>query len=85
MIVCHCHGVTDREIRACMQNGARTCTDVAASCGAGAGCGGCQSLVAEIVHGERRRLMVVKDEIAASPLAALVNLAESLGESAAAY
>jgi bacterioferritin-associated ferredoxin len=71
MIVCHCHGVTDREIRASVQGGARTCEDVADSCGASAGCGGCASLVAEIIHGERRRLAVVCCDNAPSPRAGL--------------
>ncbi|RYZ04994.1 MAG: (2Fe-2S)-binding protein [Myxococcales bacterium] len=69
MIVCHCHGVTDREIRACVQNGARTPTDVGDHCGASTGCGGCTELVAEIVHGERRRLCMVKSDVAAAPRA----------------
>ncbi|HYP87268.1 MAG TPA: (2Fe-2S)-binding protein [Polyangiaceae bacterium] len=67
MIVCHCHGVTDREIRACIQNGARTPADVADHCGASSGCGGCSELVEEIVHCERRRLTVLKSDVAASP------------------
>lgn len=81
MIVCHCHGVTDREIRASVQNGARTCADVADACGAGSGCGGCESLVAEIVQGERRHLAVLRSEarsdVAASPLACRAALGES--------
>ena len=71
MIVCHCYGVTDREIKASVRCGARTCSDVADTCGAGSGCGGCHELVAEIVSSERRHLAVV------SPLAALQALAES--------
>jgi bacterioferritin-associated ferredoxin len=71
MIVCHCHGVTDREIRNTVQCGARNCADVAEACGASSGCGGCESLVAEIVHselhGERRRLAVLQSEVTASP------------------
>lgn len=51
MIVCHCHAVTDREIRATVRDGARTCHEVASACGAGSGCGGCASLVSEIVQG----------------------------------
>jgi bacterioferritin-associated ferredoxin len=77
MIVCHCHGVTDREIRACVKDGARTCADVGAHCGAGTGCGGCSSLVAEVVQGERRRLAMLKHDNGASPLACLAALAES--------
>jgi bacterioferritin-associated ferredoxin len=71
MIVCHCHGITDREIRASVHDGARTCADVADACGAGSGCGGCSSLVAEIVAGERRRLAVVRSDVVASPMACL--------------
>lgn len=66
MIVCHCHGVTDREIRACVQNGARTPDDVGDHCGASTGCGGCAELVEEIVLGERRRLCVVRTDGAPS-------------------
>jgi len=69
MIVCHCHGVTDREIRACVQDGARTRDDVADHCGASSGCGGCASVVTEIVQAERRRLAVVKSDVVASPVA----------------
>ena len=79
MIVCHCHGVTDREIRESVQNGARTCADVAECCGASSGCGGCASLVSEIVHGERRRLAVMRDDTAPSPLACLSGLSEPPG------
>jgi len=75
MIVCHCHGVTDREIRACVQNGARNADDVAQHCGASSGCGGCASLVGDIVHGERRRLAVLRSESAASPLGGMTALA----------
>jgi bacterioferritin-associated ferredoxin len=62
MIVCHCFGVTDREIRASIKNGATTCADIAECCGAGSGCGGCESVVAEIVHSERRHLSVVRGD-----------------------
>ncbi len=62
MIVCHCHSVTDREIRSSVQCGARSCEDVGEACGAGTGCGGCESLVEEIVECERRRLAVIQSE-----------------------
>jgi bacterioferritin-associated ferredoxin len=65
MIVCHCHAVTDREIRACVREGARTSADVAAACGACTGCGGCEELVDELVAGEHRHLTLVRDEAAA--------------------
>lgn len=71
MIVCHCFGVTDREIRASIKGGATSCEDVAACCGAGSGCGGCESLVAEIVHTERRHLSVVRGDGPVSAMACL--------------
>jgi bacterioferritin-associated ferredoxin len=74
MIVCHCHGVTDREIRNTVQCGARNCAEVAEACGASSGCGGCESLVAEIVHSERRHLAVQQSGVAASPRPSLPSL-----------
>ena len=76
MIVCHCFGVTDREIRASVRNGASSCEDVAACCGASSGCGGCESLVDEIVHTERRHLSVVRSEGHASSAACLAAYAD---------
>jgi bacterioferritin-associated ferredoxin len=77
MIVCHCHGVTDREIRAAVHCGARHCADVADTCGAGSGCGGCRSLVADIVTAERRHLAVVRGDGMGAPRAAMQSLSDS--------
>jgi bacterioferritin-associated ferredoxin len=52
MIVCHCHGVSDRTIRRAVRAGAATQGQVARACGAGAGCGGCVEIVREIVLSE---------------------------------
>jgi bacterioferritin-associated ferredoxin len=49
MIVCHCFRVSDREIRQCAQEGARTVCEVGRECGAGAGCGGCRPAIAQIL------------------------------------
>lgn len=65
MIVCHCHGVTDREVRAAVREGACRVAEVARRCRAGTSCGGCAPLVAEIVCAERRRLEVVETSGAA--------------------
>ncbi|MEW6470717.1 MAG: (2Fe-2S)-binding protein [Actinomycetota bacterium] len=51
MYVCHCRGVTDRQIMAAIQAGARDRTGVARRCsGAGARCGGCQSEIARLLE-----------------------------------
>ncbi len=52
MLVCHCHGVSDRRIREAVRQGARTPREVARSCGAGLSCGGCRPLVQMIVRTE---------------------------------
>jgi bacterioferritin-associated ferredoxin len=61
VIVCSCHGVTDREIRQHACSGARTPRQVAEACGAGGACGGCRPVVREILeetHGAHRLAVV---------------------------
>jgi bacterioferritin-associated ferredoxin len=63
MLVCHCHALTDRDIRrAVRQSGACNVAEVGDQCGAATGCGGCHDLVAEIVQNEKRRLAVFPNE-----------------------
>lgn len=45
MIVCHCKGTTDRDIRAAAARGRGTCHEVERRCGAGTGCGGCKPAI----------------------------------------
>ena len=52
MIVCHCKGVTDREIRRCVRAGVASIEAVSEACGAASGCGGCEPLVSKIVEAE---------------------------------
>ena len=49
MIVCHCSGVSDREIRSAVREGAQTCRDVARACAAGRMCGGCRPAIRRIL------------------------------------
>ena len=53
MLVCHCRCVFEREVRAAVRGGAQTPEEVSLACGAGAGCGGCQSVIEEIIDAER--------------------------------
>ena len=41
MIVCHCSVVTDRDVRAAAERGARSLSEVCAATGAGKNCGTC--------------------------------------------
>ena len=52
MIVCHCKGVSDRNIRKAVRQGALTRADVGLACGAGTCCGGCVDAVDEIISTE---------------------------------
>ena len=49
MIVCNCHGTTDREIREAARTGAASCEDVGRRCGAGTGCRGCVSTIRQVL------------------------------------
>lgn len=51
MIVCHCHGVSDRRIRAEAGLGASDADDLARRCGAGGDCGGCLPLIEDLLEG----------------------------------
>ncbi len=53
MLVCHCHCVTEREIRDAVRRGADSAAAVGSVCGATTGCGGCRDLVEVIVDAER--------------------------------
>jgi len=49
MLVCHCRGITDRQIRRLVKAGACSTRDVARATGAGLRCGGCRSNVKRVV------------------------------------
>jgi bacterioferritin-associated ferredoxin len=52
VIVCICRGVSDRQVRLTVLNGASTIKEVAAQCQAGRGCGACheqiEGMIAEV-------------------------------------
>ena len=49
MLVCHCHRICDRTIRASIQDGARSIKEVGKACRAGTGCGGCRPTIAQLL------------------------------------
>ena len=49
MYICHCRGVTDREIRAAIQDGAATIADLSRMCDAGGRCRGCWPALTELL------------------------------------
>lgn len=63
MLVCHCHALTDRDIRRTVRaTGACNVAEVGDHCGAATGCGGCYEAVEEIVSYEKRRLAMYPTE-----------------------
>ncbi len=52
MIVCVCRRVSDQQIRAAIDGGARTVSEVAACCRAGTGCGACHEAIRELIDRE---------------------------------
>ena len=49
MLVCHCRGISDRQIRRAIKDGATSVREVARETGAGMRCGGCRSNVKRVV------------------------------------
>jgi bacterioferritin-associated ferredoxin len=52
LLVCHCNNVCDREIRDCVDRGARSVAAVGRACGAGTECGGCAPTIRALIAGE---------------------------------
>ena len=50
MLVCHCRAVNDRVVRDLIDLGASDVVDIGRRCGAGTGCGGCRSVLDELLH-----------------------------------
>jgi len=53
MIVCLCHGVTERQIEAHVDSGAPTVREVGRRCGAGTDCGMCRCDIRAIMKRKR--------------------------------
>lgn len=45
MILCNCQSVSDREVDAAIQGGARSLAEVSRACGAGVDCGCCRGMI----------------------------------------
>ena len=55
MIVCQCKGVTDRQIRRAVRDGANGRNEVILACTAGSNCGGCVPMIDSIIETENDR------------------------------
>lgn len=50
MLVCHCRGISDRQIRRAVESGCASTREVARETGASMRCGGCRSTVDAVVN-----------------------------------
>jgi bacterioferritin-associated ferredoxin len=59
LIVCHCEVVSDRSIRAAVDDGAVSLEEIGQHCAAGTGCGGCRpsivALLGTLLAGEHEQ------------------------------
>jgi len=53
--LCHCMGVTEREVRLAIRAGARSVDEVGEQCEAGTGCGSCRGGIQLLLQQEERR------------------------------
>ena len=53
MYICICNAITERDIRACAEEGACTLRDLECGLGVGAGCGKCKRAADEILNSAR--------------------------------
>ncbi len=67
MIVCHCLGMTDRELREAARQGARTARDLGHRVSAGTFCGGCRPAIEEILREAARNLAAAPSPAAPRP------------------
>jgi len=58
VILCHCNAVSDREVRAAVEDGARDVDDVATACGAGGDCRSCHASIEELLDVVETRVLV---------------------------
>jgi len=50
MIVCVCHGIPCKKIRAVIREGAESVDAVGAACGAGTDCGACRDAIEDLIE-----------------------------------
>ena len=50
MYICVCHGITDTQIRSCVEDGARTLGDLSGELGVATQCGCCAESAAQVMQ-----------------------------------
>lgn len=68
-LICHCEDVKKRTINAAIRAGACDLDDVAAVCGAGSRCGGCQPAIVELLIRNAAAAPAVTDRLTVASIA----------------
>ncbi|HLS86842.1 MAG TPA: (2Fe-2S)-binding protein [Burkholderiales bacterium] len=50
MYICLCNAITERQVRECAEQGARSMDDLASTLGVGAGCGRCRECASDLLR-----------------------------------
>jgi bacterioferritin-associated ferredoxin len=78
VLICHCHGITDRRIREAARQRGLSLSAIARDCAAGTDCGGCRSAIRQILADEKAKCLAAgcleaeRREEAVEPVAASV-------------
>ena len=64
VLVCHCKGISDRELERAIEAGACSPGEVSRRCGAGSVCGGCRPAIDELLEARRVEPVPVASELA---------------------
>ncbi|MDG1480730.1 MAG: (2Fe-2S)-binding protein [Myxococcota bacterium] len=55
MIICLCHGVSDREVKSLIEHGTTSVRDIGKKCHAGTDCGSCARTIRRLAQARRDR------------------------------
>jgi len=50
VIICLCHGVSDRTVKGCIEQGKTTVAEIGRECKAGTDCGSCRTQLFELIQ-----------------------------------
>ena len=61
MYICLCHGITEKQIRSCVQSGARTLCDLRGQLGVATQCGSCESQASVLLDETLRKGIIARN------------------------
>lgn len=77
--LCHCHGVTERDVHHAVAQGANSLFDVMGCLGAGTGCGNCQADLRRVIAGARSAREAAVHSVGCSSTSRTTPISTSVG------